>query len=210
MSFNPSKPLDKTASVRSALSADESKVADAQESNLVLPGAMALPDTPLPKTRSVNMHFVRNKAGEEHTIMVGLKDILPEDFLWRKENPRVPAMVCLQQNNACACTFNCMSRFAERCMWLFQRFPEVIHILVFFKRSEADLIRNEPQYAMLRKELAATGGGVLDIGKKQVPRLWVIRVPQDFQLGMYRINHDGLKVSLKGAIKRSIETPYFW
>jgi hypothetical protein len=128
---------------------------------------------------------------KKHTLLVGLKDILPEDLLWRKDNPRTPAVICLEEEHACTCPYNCMVKLAHRCHALFSQNP-LTQIFILFRREEKDLIRRKPKKEIIKS------AGVAGV-KTKVPRILAIHVPDDYQLRLMRVNYDGLNLVMQGA-----------
>jgi hypothetical protein len=148
------------------------------------------------KRSQIELRFVG-----KHTVFVGLKHMLMEDILWRKENPRIPAMICLQEDHSCSCPFNCMTRLAKRCAWIFDQYPKLQQILILFTRNEPKLIRKKPSRLNMMDLLD------WDVDTK-VPRLIVLYVPRSFAISMLRVNYDGVQICLKHAISKIIETPF--
>lgn len=174
-----------------------------KRTQIILPGQ----DTPLGekdresplvahKHTQIELRFIK-----KHTVFVGLKHMLVEDVLWRRENPRTPAMICLQQDNACGCPFGCMPKLATRCRWLFDQFPDLEQILILFTRNEPKLRRKKPSRQNMMDMLD------WDVDT-QVPRLLVLHVPRSFAISLRRVNYDGVQICLKNAVSRVVETPF--
>jgi len=159
--------------------------------------------TPMSHPSFIEFRFIE-KDQKKHTMMIGLKHILPEDIIWRRDNPRVPSMICLQENNACDCPFNCMPKLAERCHFLFEQFDDLVQILIVFQREEKPLERRRPSSEYLR-------GVDANKVKTRVPRLFAVRVSRDFDIRIMRSNFDGLQVAMERTQKDFFEVPLkFW
>jgi len=131
-------------------------------------------------------HIIKN-----HTLLVGLKDILPEDLLWRKDHPQTPAMICLEEERTCTCNYGCMIKLAQRCHALFSQ-RKLTQIFILFRREEKDLVRRMPKKEILQS------AGVKEV-KTTVPRIMAIHVPDDYRLRLLRVNYDGLNLVMQGA-----------
>lgn len=144
---------------------------------------------------------VRSVGG--HSFLVGAKEILPEDLLWRTDHPRTPALICLQDDKACMCTWGCVPKLAFRCFWLFGKNPKLQQLFILFSREEKPL-----------KRVVQLGAG--DEAVQMMPRVFVMHVPRDFDSSPYpyrlfRANYSGLRMVLEGAAEKIIETPTdFW
>jgi len=145
-----------------------------------------MPQIEVTSLGSIPAHLVKN-----HTLLVGLKDILPEDILWRKDHPRVPAMICLQEERTCTCPYQCMAKLAQRCHGLFSQY-KLTQIFILFRRDEPDLVRRAPKKDVQRS------AGVKNV-KTVVPRIMAIHVPDDYDLRLLRVNYDGLNLVMQGA-----------
>jgi hypothetical protein len=153
----------------------------------------------------IEFTFVKNAEGVKHTMVIGLKHILPEDILWRREHNSVPAMICFQKNNSCDCPFNCIPRLASRVFFLFENFPDLVQIIVIFKRDEKPLKRRQPS----KDKLIGMGEG-FEV-KTVVPRVFALHIDKDFSLRMIRSNYDGLVVATKDAPLETMKVPpSFW
>ena len=176
---------------------DTQQVEVVSHTPVVVDGQQATPtDSILVKKTFIEANIING-----HSLFIGLKNILPEDILWRKDHPKVPAMVCLQQNNACDCPFNCMTKFAQRVRWLFDQYPEVTQIFVLLQRDEPNLLRKKPPMHQM-----------LDMPHKEVltsvPRILTIHIPRDFKLRMFRVNYDGLQLDLQQSTRLHISVPF--
>lgn len=149
----------------------------------------------------------------DHTFIVGLKEIIPEDLLWRVDHPRVPALVCMQDDHVCECPWGCVHLLGSRLAWLFDHYPDVEQILVLFKRDEKELWRKmslDVSYSKVEEEAGLRSPKVI------VPRYWVLWVPMGFQnmitpYRLFRGNYDGLCHILRGTRPLRVPTPIsFW
>jgi len=123
---------------------------------------------------------------KDHTLFVAVRDFLPEDPLWRKDRPRLPAMVCLQEENTCTCPFNCMPKLAKRSHWFFQKYPNLEQIfLVFQRKQEKNLQRKQ----------------------KEIPRYWVVWITSSFDISLQRVNYDGLQLVLRQSEPQFLTLP---
>jgi len=172
-----------------------------KEINVVQPAPVNLN-----KGSRIEFHLVKG-----HTIIVGIDTILPEDGLWRKENPRTPAMICLEQDNVCGCPMGCIPKLVLRCRSLFEALPSAKQMLILFRREEALLKRkiSAELTADMDKELLASI-------KTEAPRIIALIVHRDFEdrkvpYRLQRVNYDGLKLSLAAGKKVRAEVPMsFW
>jgi hypothetical protein len=171
---------------------------------LLLPGSISVPDRP----SVLNIYDV-----SQHTFLIGMKDILPEDLLWRRDHERIPAMVCFEEDHACDCPWQCIVKMAGRSMWLFSRFPLLRQILVLFKRSEKFIRR--PKFVHLTSD-GDVSNDYSDIPFEDVPRVWVLHIAHDFYNSrvpyrLFRANHNGLQLILRQAQQRKIDIDVnFW
>ena len=152
--------------------------------------------------RKISCHWVKN-----HTVFVGLKDILPEDILWRERNPSVPAMICLQKSMACSCTFNCMPKLAKRCHWFFDKFPELEQLFVLFQRQGESALRRSVGTGNMSREEASLESVQKSLKRKSIPRIHSLVIDGDFNLRLVRSNYDGLQLVLGGSRHEAIEVP---
>lgn len=149
----------------------------------------------------------------DHTFFIGLKDILPEDIMWRKEHPRVPSLVCFEEDHACDCPWGCVAKAAARCMWFFARFKKLKQILILFKREERMLLR---QQYMRVDHLGNIREDQAGVPTEKVPRIWALIVPHNFYdasipYRMSRVNHNGLQLVLKHSDMLQIDVDTnFW
>ena len=156
----------------------------------------------------INVYNIR-----DHTFLIGLKDFVPEDIWWRKDHPRVPSLICFQEDHACECPHGCIPKMAGRCVWLFKRFNKLKQVLVLFKREEGRFRR--PKYVP-----SSLDGNIdydrLNVPKEDVPRIWVLRVPSNFYelpvpYKMFRANFNGLQVVLNRSKETVVNVDYnFW
>lgn len=149
-------------------------------------------DLTLYKKPPVQAHFVQN-----HTAILGLRDILPEDILWRRENPSLPAMICLQSDHSCSCPFQCMPKLAQRAFRLFQAYPTLDQILVAFKREEKWLERDVEKHLSQAHDLRRLKNPPQI--KNRIPRMFCLHINKSFSLRMFRVNHDALSLFLRNS-----------
>lgn len=180
--------------------------------DIILPGQESRPvddDSSIllkPENRpsAINYRMIE-KDGRRHTMLIGLKHILPEDIIWRRTNEMVPAMICLQENNSCDCPFNCMPKLAKRCGYLFDEFRHLHQIIIIFQREEKPLNRRQP-----KKEYLSGMGNDFEV-KTKVPRLFAVHITTDFNIRVMRSNFDGLQVAMKRTEESQLDVPLsFW
>ena len=149
---------------------------------------------------------------KDHTMLIGANELLPEDALWRKDNPKVPAMICMEVDNVCHCPWGCIPKLVMRCVSIFGSMPNLEQIFILFKREENDLVR----YGTNPELVKGMDPVSLKKVKKSVPRVRAIWIPRDFgsQPVPYRVmpaNYDGLRLSMEQAVKKRAEVPMaFW
>lgn len=177
-----------------------------QTSKIIQETGLVTPKIELPKRSFVTVQSIK-----DHSFLIGLKDMIPEDILWRKTHPKLPSLICFDEDHSCACTWACVQKFVLRCVWLFRQFPALQQILVLFNREEKDLKRYIPTSPRtLGRDLQEV---VFD---ERVPRVKILHVPRDFGTAPrpYRIfpaNYNGLQIVLSSAIKKEISVPIsFW
>lgn len=151
---------------------------------------------------------------EPHTFFVGLKEILPEDVLFRKTNPSVPALICLQEDAACTCPFRCIPKLLSRLLFLFEKL-KVQNIFILFRRKENALQR---QRALLFEEAPSSKEGHESreraLEKVEVARIWIARFSQ--RLGadgsppytLSRVNLAYLNLFLERATETQVFVPF--
>lgn len=167
---------------------------------------LVTPQGGAPRRPVINVRSLR-----EHTFLIGLKEIIPEDILWRKEHPRVPSLICFDDERDCGCPWGCVLSFVKRCVWLFRSFPALQQVLVLFNREEKNLRRKIPTSPLtVGRDLNPDDFG------ESVPRVKVLYVPSDFseQIHPYRIfraNYNGLQMVLASTEAKEIVVPIgFW
>jgi len=149
----------------------------------------------------------------DHTFIVGLREILAEDLLWRADHPRVPALACFQDDNACECPWGCVMKLRDRVFWLFTSFPDLEQIMILFKRDEKDLRRRINIQTPYTPQETASG---IAQPKEVVPRFWIMLICRDFRSMVvpwqfFRSNYDGLLHVLRGTKEMRIKVPLgFW
>lgn len=149
---------------------------------------------------------------EGHTAFFGIKDFLPEDILWRKEHPRTPSLVCLQEDNVCECPWGCVAKLAARCHWLFEKKPNLAQLFLLFNRGEAALRRRVPPKE-INNDLTESERQSFKI---TVPRVFALHVERDFYRAkvpfrLFRVNYNSLEILLGQTDRRSVPTPLaFW
>lgn len=150
-----------------------------------------------------------------HTFVIGLKDLLPEDVLWRKEHPRVPAVVCLHEDHVCTCPWNCIVKLSFRCWKLFDCFVPLQQILILYSMEEPSLKRRK--FA----KVDTFGNVVLDAATVpivEVPRLWALHIERDFMdakrvapYRQFRVNYSGLQIVLSKMVEERLDVGFdFW
>lgn len=149
-----------------------------------------------------------------HTFFIGLKEILPEDVLFRKANPSVPALICLQEDSACTCPFRCIPKLLARLLFLFERL-HVQNIFVLFRRKENALKR---QRALLLEEAPSTKeeheARERALEKVEIPRIWIARFKRSLGADgsppytLSRVNLAYLNLFLDRATQTSISIPF--
>lgn len=151
----------------------------------------------------------RVRVVKDHTLFVGIKDMIPEDIIWRREHPNVPAMICLQENQACGCTWDCMTKLATRSFFFFRQFPRAVQLFMLFQRTqETALQRNAVRVQDL---YAAERGMKVQERRTTLPRLQAVHVTSDFKIiRVLRVNYDGLQYLLKDAEIREVKQPRVW
>ena len=147
-----------------------------------------------------------------HSAFFGLREFFPEDILWRRENPRTPAMICLQDDLSCTCPWGCVVKLAVRCSWLFEKLTSIQQVFLLFNRGEKPLKRRVPPEEvnndLTKKERESF--------KTVVPRMFALHVERNFHLAtppfrLFRVNYNSLELLLGKSVTRSIETPLaFW
>lgn len=163
------------------------------DKELIIPVSAEYESTFLGVPRGISFYKVK-----EHTFIFGLKNILPEDVLWRKQHPRVPSLVCFEEDHVCDCPWGCVGRMAARCMWFFMKFQELKQILVLFRREESFLKKKRYVRVDSRGNLLPDTG----VPSEEVPRVWVFHVSRDFSESavpyrMFRANYGGLNLVLE-------------
>lgn len=149
---------------------------------------------------------------KKHTALVGIKDFVPEDILWRRDHPRTPSLICFQEDLACECTWNCVPKVAVRAFWLFQHFPDLQQVFIFFQREGEKLRRNRPRVELT----AGMAPDYLDTYKVDVPRIYILHIPRNFDSAprpfrLFMANYDGLQLILKKTEKCFLTPPMsFW
>ncbi len=166
-----------------------------------IPGDVAIPQSaPLDHVLhqgqgTIRVRVVDNPKGD--TLLVGVKDILPEDVLWRRDHPNVPAVVCFEEERACQCPWGCIPKLAQRCHWLFDMFPNARQLLILFKRGEKDIRRKLPELPPI--DARAFPSVSRSMARQDVPRILVLHVPTDFGIRLFRANYDGLQLVLEAS-----------
>lgn len=129
-----------------------------------------------------------------HTLILGLKDILPEDILWRQKQPKTPAMICLENDQGCDCPWQCIPTLARRSYDLFVKLRHVVQIFVLFQRGEKPLVRNPPTRSVQH------AAGVRDV-ETVIPRYWALYITHapDYTVRIMRVNYDSLNLLLETA-----------
>jgi len=170
---------------------------------------------------------IQVRSIQGHTYFLGLREIIPEDLMWRRQNSRVPALVCLQKDNSCDCPYGCVKKMSARCIWLFRRRPKLKQIMICIKREESELQRPLPPFRhtmgmvrpytvedmekgisryrherMMREQFE-------DQFQRKVPRIWIVRIPSNFTeqpqpYTIFRGNYDGLCQALKPSYPEDI------
>ena len=140
------------------------------------------------------------------SFLVGAKDLLPEDKLWRRDRPDMPALICLQEDNVCACPWGCIPKLVFRCVVIFQLLAKVEQIVVIFKREEKDLHRRQVTLEMA-PDLSVEKIAQLN---KPAPRIWGLVIPRDFgqraqPYHLTRLNYDGLSLVMKKGKQKKLE-----
>lgn len=168
--------------------------------------ALITPSCEFTKRSAIRVQSVKGK-----TFIVGIRDFSPEDILWRKENPRVPALICFEEDNSCSCRWNCVHKIVMRCVWLFNAFPELEQVLILFNREEKAIKRKIPtSFKSLGRDLKADDFG------ESVPRVKVLLIPRDFgeakePYRVFPVNYNGLQLVLSTSFVKEIEVPLsFW
>jgi len=148
----------------------------------------------------------------KHTMFIGLKYMQPEDILWRRDNPSVPAMVCLQESGSCSCPYQCITQLARRVGTLFSRLPFLKQMFIMFKRPEErnlrrhDLTFEESQTA-IRQDLNNVRRRLgLPTGRRtNLPRFMAIHITSDYSaFRLLRLNYDALQYILANSDKQDV------
>jgi len=154
--------------------------------------------------------FIRVQSVQNHTFLIGLKEVIPEDILWRREHPRVPSLICFEEDRSCVCPWGCVMKFVQRCVWLFRSYPSLKQVFVLFNREEKNLRRKYHRRDRMAPDLTE------DDFPDTVPRVKLLYIPRDFAnlVQPYRLfaaNYNGLRLVLSNSEFKEVEVPLsFW
>lgn len=158
--------------------------------------------------------MVSTNQWRDHTYIIALKHILPEDLLWRKENERVPALVCMEDDHACMCPYKCLRKLAVRCFILFEYNPTVEQIIITFKREEKPLHRDLS--GVTRPYTPSELQQGFQQPQKAIPRFWLAIIHRDFAdrpqpYILRRGNYDAITNVLRTSRPENVFVgPQFW
>lgn len=145
---------------------------------------------------------VSSPEWRDHTFILSVWDVLPEDWMWKQNNPRVPTLICFQEDKVCQCPYKCISKLGMRLHILFSLYQQLEQVLILFERDEQDLIRNFSMSQPYTYEEMTT----LDVRqpKQKVPRHWVLVVQRNFHeqrvpWKLLRGNYDSIQQFLRQA-----------
>lgn len=158
--------------------------------------------------------FFQVHVVNEHSLFVGIKDLMPEDILWRREHPNVPAMICLKEDNACGCNWDCMMKLALRAGFFFKRFPNTVQLFMMFQRTQETPLERAAlrvgQLSQQEQKILGRHNRHASQRRTKLPRVWALHITKNFAIRAFRANYDALQYLLKDAARHEVVQPRIW